>query len=89
MEKKTEEKAKKEKKFNGERIARQVGKSLKTIFPNETMHVSYFTNRVEVLYPSNSKITAAEINTFKAVFCELGKIKKEELLFTQYEKKAA
>jgi hypothetical protein len=89
MEKTKETKAKKEKKFNGERVARQVEKSLKAVFPNETIHVSYFTNRVEVLYPMNSKITATEINTFKAVFCELGKIKKEELSFSQYEKKAA
>ncbi|MDR0476169.1 MAG: hypothetical protein LBH43_21190 [Treponema sp.] len=80
---------KKEKKFNGERVARKAEKSLKAVFPNEAMHVSYFENRVEVLYPATSKITAVEINTFKAVFCELGKIKKEELAFSLYEKKAA
>ena len=88
MEKTNEKKEKKEKKFNGERVARQVEKSLKAVFPNETVYVSYFVNRVEIMYPTTSKITSAEINTFKAVFCELSKIKKEELLFSLYEKKA-
>jgi len=83
-----EKKEKKEKKFNWERIARQVEKSLKEVYPNETVYVSYFTNRVEVLYPSTSKITAAEFNVFKTVFCSLTKLKKEELIITQFEKKA-
>ena len=81
-------KEKKEKKFNGDRVARMVKNSAKAVFPNETFVVSSFVDRVEVMYPSNSKITAAEINTFKAVFCELGKIKREELSFVQYERKA-
>jgi len=94
MDQKKEEKAKKEKKerkFNSERVGRMVKASLKANFPNEAMVVSSFVNRVEVLYPTNSKITAAEINIFKAVFCKLGKkkIKKEELSFVQYERKAS
>jgi hypothetical protein len=51
--------------------------------------VSTLVEKVEVLYPSTSKLTSAEINTFKAVFCELSKVKKEELIFAQYERKAA
>jgi len=91
MEQKTEVKAKKEKKekkFNSDRVARQVKGALKAAIPNETFVVSSLIGKVEVMYPSNSKITAAEINTFKAVFCELAKIKKEELTFATYEKKA-
>jgi len=88
MEKKAEAKAKKEKKFNSERVARQAKGALKAVFPNESFVVSSFVGKIEVLYPSNSKVTTAEINTFKAVFCELAKIKKEELTFAQYEKKA-
>ena len=80
-------KEKKEKKFNGERIARQVKNSLKAVFPNESFVVSSLVEKVEVLCPNTSKITAQEINTFKAVFCELSKIKKEELTFSKYERK--
>ena len=86
---KKEKKAKKERKFNAERIARLVRRALKELFPNETFHVSEFVGKVEVLYPMDSKITAGEINVFKAVFCDLTKTKKDELLFTKYEKKAA
>jgi hypothetical protein len=90
MEKTKDAKAKKEKKFNSERIAKQIKNSLKAVFPNETFVVSTLVEKVEVLYPGTSKLTALEINTFKAVFCELSKIRKEELLFNQYEiKKAA
>ena len=80
---------KKEKKFNSERAGRMVKNSLKAVFPNELFVVSTLAEKVEVLYPSTSKLTSAEINTFKAVFCELSKVKKEELFFAQYERKAA
>lgn len=88
MEKKKEAKAKKEKKFNSERVGRMVKASLKAVFPNETFIVSTFVEKIEVLYPGTSKLTAMEIGTFKAIFCDLSKIKKEELTFSQYEKKA-
>jgi hypothetical protein len=88
MDQKKEEKVKKEKKFNGERVGRTVKASLNAAFPNETFIISTFVEKVEVLYPGTSKLTAAEIGMFKAVFCTLSKIKKEELAFSQYEKKA-
>jgi hypothetical protein len=91
MEQKKEEntkKKKKEKKFNSESVGRKVKTSLKAVFPNETFVVSTLVEKVEVLYPGTSKLTTAEINTFKSVFCELSKIKKEELVFSQFEKKA-
>jgi len=81
-------KAKKEKKFNSERIGRTVKTSLKEVFPNETFIVSTLVEKVEVLYPSTSKLTAIEIGTFRSVFCAMSKIKKEELAFSQFEKKA-
>ena len=80
--------AKKEKKFNSERVGRNVRASLKAVFPNETFVVSILVEKVKVLYPTTSKITPVEVNTFKAVFCELGKVKKEQLLFSQFEEKA-
>jgi len=94
-EKKTEKvaekatKAKKEKKFNSERTAKQAKAALKAVFPNEAFIVSSLVERVKVLYPIASKITPAEINTFKAVFCALTKTKKEEVAFAQFEKKAS
>jgi hypothetical protein len=83
----TMEKAK-EKKFNSERAGRTVKTALKAVFPNETFIVSTLVEKIEVLYPGTSKLTATEINTFKTVFWTLAKIKKEELAFSQYEKKA-
>jgi hypothetical protein len=91
MEQKKEGKAKKEKKekkFNSERVCRMAKASLKAVFPNDTFVVSSLVEKVEVLYPSTSKLTATEINMFKVIFCELSKIKTEELAFSQYEKKA-
>ncbi len=88
MEKINEKKAKKDKQFNSEKVGRQVKASLKSVFPNETFIVSTLVEKVEVMYPGTSKLTSSEINTFKSVFCELSKIKKEELAFSQYEKKA-
>jgi hypothetical protein len=88
MDQRKEEKIKKEKKFNSERVGRMAKASLKAVFPNEAFVVSTLVDKIEVLYPTASKLTATEINTFKAVFCELSKIKTEELIFSQYEKKA-
>jgi hypothetical protein len=88
MDQKKEPKAKKEKKFNSERVGRQVKASLNEVFPYETFIVSTLVEKVEVLYPSTSKVTAAEINIYKKVFCALAKVKKEELAFSQFEKKA-
>jgi hypothetical protein len=91
MDQKKEEKAKnekKEKKFNSERVGRTVKTALKAVFPNEAFVVSTLVEKVEVLYPSTSKVTATEIGMFKNVFCALAKVKKEELSFSQYEKKA-
>jgi len=81
-------KEKKEKKFNSERVGRMVKASLKEVFPNETFVVSTLVEKVEVLYPVTSKLTSTEVGTFKSVFCAMSKIKKEELVFSQYEKKA-
>jgi len=86
---KNEKKEKKEKKFNSERVGRNVKAALKTTFPNETFIVSTFIEKVEVLYPSTSKITPAEINTFKSVFCSISKVKKEQLTFAQFERKVS
>jgi len=86
---KKEKKEKKEKKFNSERVGRMVKASLNDVFPNEkSFVVSTLVEKVEVLYPGTSKVTVTEINTFKAVFCAVSKVKKEQLTFAQYERKA-
>jgi hypothetical protein len=99
MEKKETKETKKEKKakkFNSERIARLAKNALKAVFPDTAFVVSSFVDRVEVLYPSNDKLTPAqketfntELGTFKAVFSAMVKIKHEELVFCPYERKAA
>ena len=89
MEKSTAKKEKKEKKFNSERVGRLVKASLKEVFPNEAFIVSTLVEKVKVMYPAGSKLTATEIGTFKSVFCAMSKIKKEELVFSQYEEKVA
>jgi hypothetical protein len=88
MDQKKEVKAKKEKKFNSERVGRTVKKALGAVFPNETFIVSTLVEKVEVLYPGASELTVAEINTFRIVFCTLAQVKKEQLVFSQFEKKA-
>jgi len=92
VEPKTEPKAKKEKKakkFNSERTARLAKNALKSVFPNEQFVVSTLVEKIEVLYPSTSKLTPIQLNTFKAVFCEMVKIKKEEFDFFSFEKQAS
>ena len=82
---KTEKKAKKEKGFNSERTARLVKNALKEVFPNENFIVNTLVDRIEVLY-ENAACTVTEINTFTAIFCNIGKIKKEQLVFSKITK---
>jgi len=84
-EKAKETKAKKEKKFNSERVARQVKASLKEVFPKENFIVNTLVDRVEVMY-ENTACTLTELNTFNAIFCNMGKIKKEQLQFAKINK---
>jgi hypothetical protein len=84
-EKAKETKAKKEKKFNSERVARQVKTSLKEVFPKENFIVNTLVDRVEVMY-ENTACTLTELNTFNLIFCNMGKIKKEQLLFSKINK---
>jgi hypothetical protein len=81
-------KANTEKKFNGAKMARQAEKSLKAVFPNDTFYVSDFKDRVEVLYLPTNKCTPTDISVFKAVFCSLAKIKKEELQISMVKKES-
>ena len=81
-------KEKKEKKFNSERTARLVKNSLKEVFPKENFIVNTLVDRVEVLY-ENTACTVTELNTFNAIFCNLGKIKKEQLQFSKIKKEPA
>ena len=82
---KNEKKEKKEKKFNSERTARQVKASLKEVFPKENFIVNTLVDRVEVLY-ENTACSVTELNTFTAIFCNMGKIKKEQLVFSKITK---
>ena len=78
-------KEKKEKKFESERTARLVKNALKEVFPKENFIVNTLVERVEVLY-ENTTCTVTELNTFNAIFCNLGKIKKEQLQFSKINK---
>ncbi|MDR0472346.1 MAG: hypothetical protein LBH43_01550 [Treponema sp.] len=80
--------SKKEKKFNGVRIARQVEKSLKAVFPSDTFFVSAKSNQVAVLYSAKNKCTVQEIGMFKTIFCNAFNLKIQELDFSSYESKA-
>ncbi|MCL2210823.1 MAG: hypothetical protein FWB95_02755 [Treponema sp.] len=79
---KTEKKEKKAKEFNSDRTARLVKKALKDVFPKENFIVSTYVDRVEVMY-ENTACSVTELNTFKAIFCNFGKVKSEQLQFTK------
>ena len=81
-------KEKKEKKFDSERTARLVKNALKEVFPKENFIVNTLVERVEVLY-ENTACTVTELNTFNAIFCNMGKIKKEQLQFSKIKKESA
>ena len=82
-------KEKKERKFNSERTARQVKASLKAVFPKDNFIVSNFVDRVEVMYFKNTACSTTELNMFGVVFCQLGNVKKEQLLFSEIQKTPA
>jgi len=75
----------KEKKFNSERIARQVKNSLRAVFPKDNFIVSSFVERVEILYFDNTA-SLAELNMFTVLFCHFANVKKEQLLFAKIKK---
>ena len=76
-------KEKKEKKFSSERTARLVKNSLQAVFPKDNFIVNSLVEKVEVLYFDDTTCSALEINMFSALFCNLGKVNKEHLLFTK------
>jgi hypothetical protein len=82
------EKTKEKKEFNGKRIARQVEKSLKAVFPKEKFFVSE-GHPVEVIYFDSNGCSLTELNMFKAIFCDLSKIKKEDLVIALAKKETA
>lgn len=81
--------AKKEKKFNGTRIARQVEKSLKAVFPNEKFYVSEVNGYVEIVHFDTATCTPAVMSMFTSIFCTLNNIRKEQLIFTRVKKESA
>jgi hypothetical protein len=74
-------KPKKEKTFNSTKVARQVEKALKSVFPKGKYFVSD-AHPVEVIVKDNNGYTDMEINTFHTVFCTLTKIKPEDVSIT-------
>jgi len=76
-------KEKKEKKFNSERTARQVKASLKAVFPKEVFIVNSLMEKVEVMYFDTTSASQSELNMFTTLFCTLGNVKKEQLLFSK------
>jgi hypothetical protein len=70
MEKKNE---KKEKKFNSARIARQVEKSLKAVFPKAKFFVSD-ARPVEAITLDQNGYSEAEMQMFRRVFCVISGI---------------
>ncbi|MDR0441847.1 MAG: hypothetical protein LBH44_00395 [Treponema sp.] len=89
MAEKKEAKAKKEKKFNSERIVKQVKNALKAVFPKDNFTVSSFVDRVEILYFENTACSATELNMFCTLFCNMGNIKKEQLQLFKAKKEPA
>ena len=83
---KNEKKEKKEKKFNSERTARQVKNSLKSVFPKDNFIVNSLVDRVEVLYFDTTTASSTELVMFSTLFCNLGNIKKEQLVFARIKK---
>ena len=83
MEKKTDAKAKKEKKFNSERVARLVKNSLNAVFPKDNFIVNTMVEYVEVMYFDNTSCSVAELNMFGTLFCNMSNLKKEKLLFSK------
>jgi len=79
-------KEKKAKAFNSERVSRQVKASLKSVFPKDNFIVNSMVERVEVLIPDNATATVTELNMFCSVFCNLGKIKREQILLAKIKK---
>ena len=82
----TTKKEKKDKKFNSERTARIVKNALKAVFPKDNFIVSNFVDRVEVMYFDNTACSAAELNMFGTLFCNLGNVKREQLQFAKIKK---
>ena len=83
---KKEKKEKKEKKFSSERIAKQVKTSLKAVFPKDNFIVNSMVDRVEILYFDNTAASSTELNMFSTLFCNLGNIKREQLVFAKIKK---
>jgi hypothetical protein len=73
---------KKEAKFNSARIARQVEKSLKAVFPKAKFFVSD-AKPVEAITLEQNGYTETEMQTFHSVFCTLAKIEATDLIITR------
>jgi len=79
-------KEKKEKKFNSERTARLVKSSLKAAFPKDNFIVNSLVDCVEIMYFDTTVCSAADLNTFSALFCSMGNVKKEQLRFSKIKR---
>jgi len=79
----TNKNEKKEKKFNSERTARIVKNALKAVFPKDNFIVNSLVEHVEVMYFDHTACSATELNMFCSLFCNLGNVKKEQLVFTK------
>jgi hypothetical protein len=79
MEKKKE---KKENKFNSTKVARQVEKSLKAVFPKAKFFVSD-AKPVEVITLDQNGYAENEMGIFHILFCSMAKIEKTDLVITR------
>jgi hypothetical protein len=80
-------KEKKEAKFNSARIARQVEKSLKAVFPKAKFFVSD-AKPIEAITLEQNGYTELEMQTFHRVFCTLTKIEATDLVITRAKTEA-
>jgi hypothetical protein len=81
-------KEKKEAKFNSARIARQVEKLLKAVFPKAKFFVSD-AKPVEAITLDQNGYTELELETFRRVFCTLTKVETADLIITRATREAS
>jgi hypothetical protein len=69
-------------KFNSTKIARQVEKSLKAVFPKAKFFV-LDAKPVEAITLDQNRYTEAEMETFHRVFCVMARIEMTDLVITR------
>jgi hypothetical protein len=80
-------KEKKEVKFNSAKIARQVEKSLKAVFPKAKFFVSD-AKPVEAITLDQNGYAEADMEMFRRVFCVMARIEMADLVITRAKRES-